>query len=351
MAGEVLTLSRALKIVFEEARAPIADFLTLFFPQTRTYQETEIPVDRIVNKKILAAYRDNNAASNLVAYNPGQGIVYSPPTLAEATPIDESLAHSVIAGLEASASASERTVRLVSEIRAQHDDMITRAVVKQGVDALTLGSFQPADKSGNPIGRAFDFGRDPDNTISANYAATPLKQWQDAYDQYAKKGGALTSRVVLVGSEWLSAIEKNPDFVTALSIQRGATDAYHNLLTGENRMISAIVEMKIPGRSARATILVFNESFDDGSGELTPFINPRGLLVTSLNAPRMQLYAGIWNVNQQTGQGQVTAGQMVSDAFWSKDPDNYVLRSQSRPLLIPGNVDHSVWAVSTNAYT
>jgi hypothetical protein len=348
MAGEILTVTRALKITFEEARTNLAQFLNVFFPDTRIYAEREIPVDRIIQKPVLAKYREENGASNLVMYNPGRGDVYRPPVLAEATPVDETLAHSVVAGLEANAGPQANRLRLLTQIQRQHDEMITRALLKQAADIMIAGKFQPVGKGGVKIGTPFDFGRDPDNTIADDYSGDPVKQWTDAFDQYKKKRGPLNNLVVIVGDNWLSAIEKNEEFQTAAELQ--GLNAGYSRLVGEDGPIAQIVEMKIPGRPARCRILSFNESYTDDDGAYKPFIDPDTIIFTSLNAPRIQLYAGIYLVESENRTGRVETGQLISDTYIRKDPDCEVLRSQSAPLLVPGNVDHIVSARTTAAY-
>jgi hypothetical protein len=344
--AEILTVTRALKITFEEARTSLAQFLNLFFPDARVYAEREIPVDRIIQAPVLAKYREESGASNLVAYVPGKGEVYTPPVLAESTPVDGNLAHSVVAGLEAGAGPDENLLRVYTQIQRQHDEMITRALLKQAADIMTTGKFQPVGKGGAKIGREFDFGRDAGNTISANYSAKPVQQWTDAYDQYKKKRGPLNSLVVIAGDNWLSAIEKDAGFQKAAELQ--GLNAGYSRLVGEEGPIAQIVEMKIPGRPARCRVLSFSEGYQDDSGEYRPFIDPNTIILTSLNAPRVQLYAGIFIV--EDGRRRVETGQLVSDTYFKKDPDCEVLRSQSAPLLVPGNVDHIVSAKTTTAY-
>ncbi|MDR1469329.1 MAG: major capsid protein [Spirochaetaceae bacterium] len=345
--AEILTVTRALKITFEETRTNLAQFLSVFFPSVRIYAEREIPVDRIIQKPVLAKYREEGGASNLLAYVPGKGDVYTPPVLAESTPIDERMAHSVVAGLEANAGPEANRLRLLAQIQSQHDEMITRALLKQAADIMATGKFQPVGKDGAKVGKEFDFGRDAANTISANYSASPVKQWTDAYDQYKKKRGPLNNLVVIAGDNWLSAIEKNAGFQKAAELQ--GLNAGYSRLVGEDGPLAQIVEMKIPGRPSRCRILSFGEGYQNDDGAYEPFIDPDTIIFTSLNAPRIQIYAGIFLV-ENGGRRWVETGQLVSDTFIKKDPDCEVLRSQSAPLLVPGNVDHIVSAKTTTAY-
>jgi len=345
ISDNTLTLTRALKLVFEGSRPALGDFLRLFWPSIRTYDTAEIPADEIPTSRKLARYREMNGASNIFAFIPGKGIVYDPPTLAESTPITEELARAVTAGLEASAPAQQHTLEKMSQIRSAHDGLFISALVKQAMDILTFGKFQPKGKGGANIGGVFDFGRDPANAIAP--AASAIAQMQAAYDQYKAKGGTSVNLVALIGSNVLSNLEQDGDFMNALKLQ--GLYAGHSRLVGDNRVVADIIPggFKIPGRAARCNLLVFDESYEDETGSLVPYMNPNGIIFTSLNAPRIQIYGGIYVVNQSTKRGRMYKGEMISDAHVKIDPDVYVLRSQSRPLLIPGDIDSVVYAEIT----
>ena len=342
ITSNTLTLTRALKIVFQETRPELADFLKLFFPTVKTYDTTEIPADTIPATGRLARYREVNAASNILAFLPGKGYVYNPATLDESTPITEELARAVTAGLEANAPAQQQILEKVAQIQNMHDAIFTAAIVKQAMDILTFGIFQPTGKGGGNIGAPFDFERDPDNTITGS--TTAIDALQAAYDQYKAKGGSATNLFAIIGAEVLSELEKDTDFQNALRLQ--GVNAGYSRLVGDNRVVADIIPggFKIPGRAARASLLAFDESYENESGAMVPFMNPKGIIFSSFNAPRIQAYGGIFIVNAQTGSGAVHRGEIINDALWKKDPDSIILRSQSRPILIPGNIDHVVYA-------
>ncbi len=344
ITDNVLTLSRALKIVFQESRPALADFLRVFWPTVKTYDTAEIPADTIVASRKLARYREINGASNIFSFVPGKGVVYDPPALDESTPITEELARAVTAGLEASAPAQMQIVEKVAQIQADHDAIITAALVKQAVDIMTFGSFQPKGKNGVNVGAAFDFGRDPANTIAA--AADPVAQLQACYDQ-AKAKGLSGNYVALIGADVLSALESSTAFQDALKLQ--GLYAGVSRLVGENSVLADIIPggFKIPGRAARASLLAFDESYMDESGALVPYMNPKGIIFTSTSAQRVRAYGGVYIVNPTNGEARMERGELITDAFWRKDPDTYILRSQSRPIMIPADIDHIVYASIT----
>jgi hypothetical protein len=344
ISDNVLTLTRALKLVFQETRPPIADFLKFFWPTVKTYDTEEIPADKIVVSKKMALYREINGASNIAAFIPGKGLVYSPPILDESTPITEELAHAVTAGLEANAPAQMQIVEKAAQIQADHDARMTAAMVKQAVDIMTFGTFQPKGKDGVNVGGVFNYNRDPANTIAPD--ADPIKQLQNCYDQ-ARSKGVSGNFVACIGADVLSALEAKPEFQDALKLQ--GLYAGITRLVGENSILADIIPggFKIPGRAGRAHLITFDESYMNESGALVPYMNPKGIIFTSTNAQRIRAYGGIFLVNPQTGQGRIEKGEIVNDVFSRKDPDSIIMRSQSRPIMIPADIDHIVYATIT----
>jgi hypothetical protein len=342
ITDNTLTLTRALKIVFQEGRVALADFLKLFWPQVRTYDTTEIPADTVLTSRKIARYREVNAGSNIFAFVPGKGVVYNPPNLDESTPIGEELARAVTAGLEADAPAQQQIVEKAAQIQRDHDAIFTAAMVKQAVDIMVSGKFQPKGKGGVNIGTVFDYGRDPGNTIAS--AADPVAQLQKAWDQYKKQNGNTNNAFALVGKDVLSKLEENAAFQKAIDLQ--GVNAGYSRLVGDNRVVADIIPggFKIPGRAARIALLSFDEAYEAENGTLTPFFPSKGIVVSSFNAPRIQAYGGVYLVDARTGAARVVKGELVSDAFWTKNPDAYILRSQSRPVLIPGEINHIVYA-------
>ena len=73
-------------------------------------------------------------------------------------------------------------------------------------------------------------------------------------------------------------------------------------------------------------------------------MNPRGIIFSSFNAQRVRTYGGVYLVNPINGEARIERGEIVNDAFWRKDPDSYIMRSQSRPILVTGEIDHIVYA-------
>jgi hypothetical protein len=336
----VLTYSRALKYTFKPDERPrLQEFINMFFPTVHTFDTMEIPVDRYISKNTLARYRERNGVSNISNYVPGKGDVWNPPAIDESTPIDADLGMAVVVGLEANATATQRHAKIISAIKQDHDDMFTRAEAKQVMDILSTGKFQPYGKSGVAIGKPFDFGRDPNNTKVGAYANNPMKQLTDAYDIYSAKHGPKSQLVYLLGANVLGRLQKDPKFMELLKLQ--GLYAGQNTVHGGNTILPRIVETMIPERAARATFLCFDEGYEDDNGNWVQFLDPNTVILTSLNAQRVRFYGGIFITDLSSQRMQVFEGEQISDLLVTKNPDEIAIRTQSRPLFIPANPDHT----------
>jgi hypothetical protein len=341
--------SVSLKAYYEEQKDPIGEFLDIFFPKIKTYNTHKIAVDRLIPKRFVAKYREINAASNLTSYTPGTGVTYEPPILDETTSIDEELAHAVIAGFETNAPATERHTQLTAQILAEHDARFSRALVKQAFDILTTGKFQPVGKDNKPVGNAFDFGRNAGNTITGAYGGSspgPMQQLLDGYDQYIKNHGPKSRVVVLIGDTVFGRLQDDTSFQNAMKLQGLYPGIVH--INGDNRMIAHIIEMPVPKRAGRFEILSFSGDYEESEGVFRQYMDPLGVIITSLDSPRLQAYAGIWVVDTQRKSGKIYEGRIINNVVCSESPDMLGLRSRSAPLLIPGNIDHTIYVKSSN---
>jgi hypothetical protein len=339
-------LTTQLKIFHEERPARLADFVELMFPQKRVFEAEKIPVDKLLPTGALAGYRPRGGASNILQYNPGEGFSSVPPIIGIKTPINEELATQVTVGMEANAPASRQLLQKYIYIQDQHEDSIYNTIAKQASDILVTGKFTPVDDKGNPVEDIFDYQRDASLTGSADYsgAGGSLKQIADAYKPLKKFGIPTAGLFVMVGSDIMARLQGEEKFLALLQIQ--GLNAGKNWVSPDNRVVGTIIKnCLMPGAGVPMAVISFDEYYADAAGALTPFIPPKAVVVSSFNSPRFACYGGVFIA--ENNNGRIYAGDIVSDRFWHKDPDELVLRSQSRPLLIPANINHTACFTST----
>jgi hypothetical protein len=339
-------LTTQLKIFHEERPARLADFVELMFPQKRMFESEKVPVDKLLPTGALAGYRPRGGASNILGYNPGEGLEGRPPIIGIKTPINEELASAVTVGMEVNAPANQQLLQKYVYIQDQHEDSIYNTIAKQAADILLTGKFTPVDDKGVAVGDVVDYGRDAALTISGDYSKSggSLDQIAAAYKALKKFGVPTAGLFVLVGSDVMSRLQGEEKFLDLLKMQ--GLNAGKNWVSPDNRVVGTIIKnCLMPGAAVPMTILSFDEYYANATGALTPFIPPKAVIVSSFNSPRFACYGGVFIA--ENNNGRIYTGDIVSDRFWRKDPDELVLRSQSRPLLIPANVNHTACATSS----
>jgi hypothetical protein len=342
-------LTAQLKIFYEQRPARLGDFTKVMFPTRKVFASEVIPVDRIVPSGALAGYRERGAASNVLPYNPGVGIVGRPPIVAVKTPVNEDLAAQVTVGSEINAPANEQLLRKYAFIQDQQAEAIYATIAKQAADILATGKFTPVDSAGNAVDVAVDFQRDPSLTHSGNYSAAggAVQQITDAYTALRPFGIPSTGLFVLVGSTIMARLQKDTDFMNLLKIQ--GLNAGRQYVSPDNRVVGTILSNALmPGFAVPMSIISFDETYLDTAGVRQPFIPPLSVIVSSFNAERYQCYGGVWVGDRASGQVRLYGGEIVSDRFFTDDPVALVLRSQSRPLMIPANVNHTACFTSSS---
>jgi hypothetical protein len=337
-----------LKIFYKERPARLSEFTNIMFPNRKVTAAVKIPLDRIIPTGALAGYRERGAASNVLPYNPGTGIEGVPPIISLKTPIDEELAEQVTVGAEINAPANAQLLMKYAEIQDQHIDAINTTIAKQAADILLTGGFTPVDSAGNPVDKVVDFQRDPSLTHSQNYSAAggAIAQITAAYTALKKFGVPSTGLFVLVGSQIMARLQQDDAFMKLLQIQ--GLNAGKQYVSPDNRVVGTILSNALmPGFAVPMSIISFDETYLDTAGTRQPFIPPLSVIVSSFNAERYQCYGGVYVGDERTMSARLYAGEIISDRFFNKDPDAIVLRSQSRPLLIPANVNHTACFTST----
>jgi hypothetical protein len=339
-------LTTQLKIFHEERPARLADFVDLVFPQKKVFDAETVPVDKLLPTGALAGYRPRGGASNVLRYNPGDGLIGRPPVIAVKTSINEELAGSVTVGKEANAPAARQLLQKYVYIQDQQADAIFTSIAKQAADILISGKFTPVDDKGNPVDDTVDFERDSSLTVSADYSGEggSLQQIGDAYGALKKFGLPTGGIFVIVGSDVMARLQSEQKFLDLLKMQ--GLNAGKNWVSPDNRVVGTIIkDCLIPGAAVPMTILAFDEYYRNAAGTAAPFVPSKAVIMSSFNSPRFACYGGVFIA--EDNNGRIYAGDIVTDRYWQKDPDELVLRSQSRPLLIPANVNHTACFTST----
>lgn len=349
MADTPLTLTSTLGFFYKESHPILRSFLSVFFPNFFVTEQTQIQVDRFTKGRTRAFYRPLGGSANLMSFTNGTSIMYQPPAIGLKTPISEELAQSVTVGISANNSQNEHTLGKIAMIQDEQSNKIMTEIVLQACEVLRTGAFTAKTEDNQPVG-TFDFTRDSSLSFSYHVGNKGGFIWlQEMWTKLLAKRCPSQRLVVLVGRSFMSALIKDAEFqkyvntinfVTTNPAQGGG--AFQG-----SEVLSTVVNIMIPGTAVYCNLISFEATYDVAGTE-TPFIPDDEAVMTSLISPRTTAFAGITIADVASGNLRTYSGEMVSDKFVQNDPDGIYIRTQSRPLLIPGNINHVCRVIGTN---
>lgn len=349
MADNPLTLTTALGFFYEEKLPMLRAFIATFFPNLFVTQQNQIQVDRFTRGRTRAFYRPLDGASRPLAFTNGKGIMYVPPYIGLKTDVSEDLAGGVTVGSRPNTSQNNQLTRKYAMIQDQQANDIMTEIVLQAMTVMRTGSFTAVTGSGQSVG-VFDYSRDASLSFTYDVGVKGGFKWlTELWDALKLFRMPAQNIVCLAGRSFIDAMENDSGYNTYVDqVWYQTTDGLQAGRPFNNsEIIRIVVVIKIPGTSHKVTLLSFDETYDDNGTE-TPFVPDDEAIMTTMNSPRTAAYAGIFIADEANGTGRTVAGEMVSDRFVNKDPDQLVLRTQSRPLLVPGNINHIARVTGTN---
>ena len=319
---------------------------------------SEFQLDRLITSPVGVTFRHKDSESHIRPYAPGKGIYYEIPHASEKTPISESLRDSVVVGMAENAdfnsADAERFAQIVQDHTIGH--MITRWYL--ALQTIRTGKFSPLGIAGHDIGGLeIDFGRD--GSLNKTYdftavGATIDEGLSDLIDAYRAKGGSMNNVCILLGSQWLSALESDDDVLTKMQANAANNLIELNMSPTSLRNthgLFVIGRYRVPGKLFSVTLLGYSP--DD---QFTPYVGASAVeympsdeaVIFSLSDTRYRVGRGIDALND-AGKRVRVKGEVVFDTFKSFDPVTEFIRSQARIAFIPGNIDRTARSTGTFA--
>ena len=239
-------------------------------------------------------------------------------------------------------------------IRRDHVDGHRLMRWKQALDVIFDGVFYARGPGGVDLKMDIDFERDSENkfthTIGTNLSVA------DALTQMQKKlkeqGASLGNMIVIMGRKYLSRFFDNPE------IHKYRASIVANYLLRQERLPKRLVNQEsglvvhevfyAPEMSTPLYICSYSPGVPyktPGCVAATPWIADNKAAMLSLDSPRYSIQRGV-NALTENGKTSTLTGDIVFDSFVDKTVR--YMRSQSRHMFIPGNVNHI--AVSTGTF-
>jgi hypothetical protein len=347
------TFTRTTKVYYEQIsnamRAGMRGIEQFLFGIPDIDTSANFAIDKLIVSPYGVAFRRAGEQSAVRAYSPGTGEIIEVPRTSEKTQITETMKDSVIAGIEDIAGQNTHEMKLYSDILRQHSaaHQATKAYLAWYV--MREGIFAPKGLDGQSIGLEYDFGRAATQDITYDFTAagaTIDEALGALYDVYRAKDGNPADMVMTLGTQWLEAMQADSSV-----LERMRTNLDNRVMSTypvppelqQTQGLYLIGQYLIPGRATPVWITTYSPesqyvAYSGATAE--DFFPSDEAVVYGVNAPRYRVLRGVDAFDESMHVIRV-AGDLVFDTFSDKDPIVTWMRSQTRYIFVPANVDHT----------
>lgn len=313
-------------------------------------------LDSLIQDPYAATYRQGNGQAHVRKYAPGTGMILTPPTIGEKTPITSDLRDKIIAGIEAAGGFTANSAKLIGDIMKQHTAAINMQKNYQAMQVFVGGTFIAPGPGGVDIGLTIDYTRSGDQTLTYDFTVggnTMPKALKAAVDALLAKGTPMDNLCVIMGSSWLNDFALDADVISLRTANVAneilAQDMVPEFVNGIEGLYK-VATFRAPDMIAPINVLSYSPSkqyISDLGETAAPYIAATKAVFFSLSDERYKVNRGI-DVLDDNGKIQRAVGDLVFDSYTENDPPAMFQRTQTRHAFVYGNINHT--AVSTGTF-
>jgi hypothetical protein len=351
------TLTRSAKITYEEWFAQQPNGIDrLLFPLSDADTSASFMMDRFIQTPAGIVYRDANNQSHVRPYEPGTGYIYNVPRASEKTPVGEELRDAAITGVDPTSSQTTHVQKLLSDIVKDHVAGHNVTKWKQAIDVIFEGEFYAKGDSGTDINLGIDFDRASANELTHDFTSTDTQPiaFKEMQDQLIAQGSPTSNIIAILGETYLNDFFTDTA-ITAYLQANSATQLLEMQMMPESLKGNSQIKVLATYRAPNMIAPVYVCSFSPGAvyypykgASATDWITKTKAAMFSLDSPRYYITRGM-DIRNDSGETQRVVGDIVFDTYSENDPIVDFLRSQTRHIFIPGNINHTV--VSTGTFS
>jgi|GEM_PF-3223538 len=286
----------------------------------------------------------------------GSGLTIRPPRLAQKTQIDRELKDRAIAGVEAADGFRKADVQRVRQIIQTHIANINITKNKQAIDVFAKGKFLARGLGDADLGMDIPYNRNSSLDLTYDFRSSGARMdsaLSDALNALSKFGAPLEDVIVLLGRNWIRRMFED----------EGIKQSQANL---QNVLASASLLPEKVQKTEGLKILATYQGSDmitpvsfcsyipsvpfkaPGASSYEPYIPDNMAIVFSLQSKRYRVNRGI-GVFDGGGNSRTVTGEVAIDTYNTPDPPVEYIRSQSRHIFVPDNINHT--AVITGTFS
>jgi hypothetical protein len=328
------------------------DELLFSFPDESL--DSDVRLDRKIQSPYAVVYRDKDNQSRVRKFEAGEGQVYSVPRASEKTPVGEDLKDSLMYGMEGNVRYQANFQKMVRDITLDHVSGHNMLKWKQALDVIRTGIFEAGGMGGNDIGLDIDYSRAAGNSITADFSAVNFDDALAAmHDVLDAQGASKQNRILIAGASWIKEFSQDSNVRAFLDANNENTLLMQQMQAQQlNRTtgLFALARYRTPSKPSATWICEFNPDTSWVAYEgatAAPFVPDDEAMMCVLGARRWKVIRGV-DTAVGGDRTQRVSGDIVFDAYHENDPPVDFMRSQSRHLYLPANINHTVRSTGSN---
>lgn len=327
------------------------------FPEQDVSKSASFNLDRLLYKTFGVTYRQKDQQSNVRIYSAGEGLFIIPPRASEKTPISEELRDAIAVGMEGNEDDAMNMLQISSNISDQHVSGHQMTKNYQALQVFSTGKFVARGSGGTDLSLDIDFSRAGGNatTYDATAVGAKFSEAARAAKQILLDAGAAGDVFFcLAGKNWLNFYRKDTELqawnqanpLVAFNESQNPPMEFENVdglvLKGAAHVDGDVETLWVfdyrPGTLYR----------DSESAAGSAFIGDSEILFGCLGDRRFAVMRGV-DCLDSTNTTVREVGEIVFDDFRENDPVTDFIRSQSRHVFVPADVNTTVKITGTFA--
>jgi hypothetical protein len=352
------TLTRGAKRSYEQWTLdnPGLGIDQLFFPTDDIDTSAAFAMDRFTHQPHGVVFRNPNNQSQVRPFQAGTGYIYEVPIASEKTAIDETLKDQKALGLESTDPQRMHIIKIMNDIIRDHAIGHRMTKYYQAINVIRNGIYYALGPGGVDLGLSVNYTRAAGNSTTALFTGIGAIDMETAltniYNILMAQGCPATNLIYIMGSSWLAEFASDATIQKWIVANQQNAMLYQTMIPPQLRNVPGLVVVAVYraiGMLSPITICMYNPGVQytayNGAGAVD-WIAATECIATSLDSPRYRVMRGV-EAFTETGAILRQAGEVIFDTFHENDPITDFIRSQSRHIYIPANINHTVKSVGT----
>jgi hypothetical protein len=323
-----------------EVMPPVPDFIQrTFYTQTDFIPDDKVRVDIVKGGRTVAPYVNPRLPAPQLGQDGYSTHVLTIPlvklkdTISDADGLTR-LPGEVIMG--SGRNPVDRTMELVAKQLRKQRDNIYRSFELQATKSLLDGKCSIV---GDGVNYDVDYQRDADNTIVLtggdtwdNAGSKPITKLQTIGGDILLAKSGLFPDIVVGNRDAINLLLETTEFDKEVN-KTGRNSAEFKWVQDSTLGVVFVTEVR------GMKFFIYNDTYTDAAGNPQPFIPSNTVLLGSSRAECTRNFGVLFHRMAENAPPTAAMVELMPEVWQERDPGGQVVRSQSRPLMVPTRVD------------